>query len=398
MNSIPSHPPSPGKIRVAHVITRFHGAGGAKNTIMTCAGLDKSRFEVDLIVGASADRWRAEGAGVNWIQIPDLIRSLHPWKDWRAARALEALFRERGYTIVHTHLGKAGILGRWAAHRVGTPLVIHGLHGATFNPTQTWLENTTYLWLEKKAMEWTDKVISVGEDLMQRYLEAGVGRPEDYVIIHSGMDLRAFRAAAELPEDARRAKRLELGLPEDAFVAGYIAALEWRKGHRHLIRMMQELAPRYPQLHLVFAGEGFSAARLKKMVADAGLEDRIHFLGYRNDVPEIMAALHVKLFASEREGLPQVLVQADTVGVPVLAFEAEGVREMVRDGVNGYVFPYGDVGAMSRALERFIRHPEEARRMGQQGRALVDDRWDIATMQRKTQALYDQLLKERGLL
>jgi len=365
---------------------------------MTCAGLDKSRFEVDLIVGASADRWRAEGAGVNWIQIPDLIRSLHPWKDWRAARALEALFRERGYTIVHTHLGKAGILGRWAAHRVGTPLVIHGLHGATFNPTQTWLENTTYLWLEKKAMEWTDKVISVGEDLMQRYLEAGVGRPEDYVIIHSGMDLRAFRAAAELPEDARRAKRLELGLPEDAFVAGYIAALEWRKGHRHLIRMMQELASRYPQLHLVFAGEGFSAARLKRMVADAGLEDRIHFLGYRNDVPEIMAALHVKLFASEREGLPQVLVQADTVGVPVLAFEAEGVREMVRDGVNGYVFPYGDVGAMSRALERFIRHPEEARRMGQQGRALVDDRWDIATMQRKTQALYDQLLKERGLL
>ncbi len=391
-------PVSSPKIRVAHVITRFHGAGGAKNTIMTCAGLDKSRFEVDLVVGASADRWRAEGAGVNWIQIPDMIRSLHPLKDWRAARALEKLFRERKYTIVHTHLGKAGILGRWAAHRVGTPLVIHGLHGATFNPTQTWLENATYLWLEKRAMQWTDKVISVGEDLRDRYLAAGVGRPEDYVIIHSGMDLTAFRAAAELPEAARRAKRRELGLPEDAFVAGYIAALEWRKGHRHLIHVMQTLAPRYPHLHLVFAGEGFSADRLKKLVADAGLNDRIHFLGYRNDVPEIMAALHVKLFASEREGLPQVLVQADAVGVPILAFEAEGVREMVKDGVNGYVFRYGDVEAMAAALERFIQDPDLARRMGQRGRQFVDDRWDIATMQRKTQDLYDQLLREKGLL
>jgi hypothetical protein len=98
-------PTNPEKIRVGHVITRFHGAGGAKNTIMTCAGLDKSRFEVDLIVGASADRWRAEGAGVNWIQFPHLGRPLPPLKDWQAARALEKLFHERRYHIVLTHLG-----------------------------------------------------------------------------------------------------------------------------------------------------------------------------------------------------------------------------------------------------------------------------------------------------
>ncbi len=85
------------------------------------------------------------------------------------------------------------------------------------------------------------------------------------------------------------------------------------------------------------------------------------------------------------------------MGAPILAFEAEGVREMVKDGVNGFVFRHGDVRAMSQALERFIQHPEEARRMGRQGRALVDDRWDIATMQRKTQELYEQLLKEKGL-
>ena len=390
-------PNATNKIRVGHVITRFHGAGGAKNTIMTCAGLDKSRFEVDLIVGASADAWRAEGAGVNWIQIPDLVRQVSPWHDLRAARSLQRLFQQKGYTIVHTHLGKAGILGRWAAHRAHIPLVIHGLHGATFNPTQTALENFVYLHLEKKAMPWTDKIISVGEDLMQRYLDAGVGKPEDYVIIHSGMDLTAFRQAAHMSQEARLAKRQELGLPPNAFVAGYIAALEWRKGHHHLIKMMQTLAPRHPHLHMIFAGEGFSSERLKKLVADAGLEQRIHFLGYRNDVPEIMAALDVKLFASEREGLPQVLVQADTVGVPILAFDAEGVREMVHEGVNGHVFAQGDIAGLAAALERFIQQPELARAMGQKGRALVDDRWDISTMQRKTEELYDELLQRKGL-
>jgi glycosyltransferase involved in cell wall biosynthesis len=391
-------PPRSEKIRVGHIITRFHGAGGAKNTIMTCAGLDKSLFEVDLIVGASADQWRAEGAGVNWVQIQDLVRQVHPVKDIKAARSLKKLIEKRDYHIVHTHLAKAGILGRWAAHKAGTPLVIHGLHGATFNPTQSRLENSVYLWLEKKAMSWTDKVISVGEDLMQRYLDAGVGRPEDYVIIQSGMDLSSFRQAAEMTQEQRMAKRRELGLPEDAFVVGYIAALEWRKGHQYLIEVFRRLAPRYPQLQMIFAGEGFSADRLKQLVADAGLSDRIHFLGYRNDVPDLMAIMNVHLFASEREGLPQVLVQADTVGVPVLAFEAEGVREMVHDGVNGFVFPHGDIEGMAQALERFINNPDLAREMGQKGRALVDDRWDIATMQRKTQDLYLQLLEEKHLL
>ncbi len=390
--------PSFRKIRVGHVITRFHGAGGAKNTLMTCAGLDKSRFEVDLIVGASADPWRAEGADVNWIQIPDLVRQVHPLKDVRAARSLKRLFGQRQYHIIHTHLGKAGILGRWAAAQVKAPITIHGLHGATFNPTQSALSNAVYLALEKKAMTWTDKVISVGEDLMQRYLEAGVGLPEDYVVIHSGMDLSAFRRAAAMSREQRQAKRRQLGLPADAFIAGYIAALEWRKGHHYLIQMMQTLAPRHPDLHVVFAGEGFSAERLKKLVADAGLTHRIHFLGYRNDVPEIMAMLDVKLFASEREGLPQVLVQADAVGVPVLAFEAEGVREMVHDGVNGFVFPHGDTKAMAAALTRMIEEPRLRQEMGAKGRALVDDRWDIATMQRKTKELYDKLLQKRGLL
>ena len=393
-------PPSlqPGeKIRVAHVITRFHGAGGAKNTIMTCAGLDKNQFEVDLVVGRSADRWRAESAGVNWVQVPSMKRAIHPLWDARAALDLLKLFRQRRYHIVHTHLAKAGIVGRWAAQRADIPIVIHGLHGATFNPTQGRITNAAYRILERKAAGWTDRIVSVGEDLQQRYLDAGIGEADQYLIIHSGMDLDAFTAARENKAARRQTIRSELGLSEDDFVAGYVAALEWRKGHQYLIEVASKLCLAYSRLKFLFVGEGFDKERLENMVVEAGLDDCITFTGYRTDVADVMAALDVHLFASEREGLPQVLVQSAAVGLPVLAFEAEGVRELVHDGVNGYVFAHSDVDAMAVALEYFINEPESARVMGAEGPALVNDNWQIETMQRKTQHLYEFLLEKASI-
>lgn len=386
-------------IRIAHIITRFHGAGGAKNTLFTCAGLDKTRFEVDLVVGASADAWRAQGIGVNWVQIPALRRDLHPLADARAARDLLALCRRRRYHIVHTHLAKAGILGRWAARRAGVPIILHSLHGATFHdrPSERKPGDWLYYGLERLAAPWTDGFVSVGEDLKRRYLAAGVGAASQYVVIHSGMNLDAFRAAGRMGEEQRQAVRAGLGYGPEIFLAGYVAALEWRKGHRYLIEVLRRLAGPYPQLRLVFVGEGYDRARIEALAAQAGLSGRIQFTGYRTDVAEVMAALDVKLFASSREGLPQVLVQAAAVGLPVLAFAAEGVADLVKDGVNGHVFAYGDVDGMTAALERLLQQPQEARRLGAAGPALVDDRWQIDAMQTQTQALYDAWLEAKGL-
>lgn len=386
-------------IRIAHVITRFHGAGGAKNTLFTCAGLDKTRFEVDLVVGASADAWRAEGAGVNWVQVPALRRDVHPLADAQASRDLLQLCRQRHYDIVHTHLAKAGILGRWAAQRAGVPIILHSLHGATFHASAArrtpgdWL----YFGLERLAARWTDGFVSVGDDLRQRYLRAGIGRSDQYVVIHSGMNLDAFRAAGKMDAAQRQAVRSGLGYGPEHFVAGYVAALEWRKGHRYLIEVLQQLAARYPQLRLAFVGEGYDRPRIEALVRQAGLADRVQFTGYRTDVAEVMAAFDVKLFASNREGLPQVLVQAAAVGLPVVAFEAEGVQEMVKEGANGHIFAHGDVAGMAGALADLIQQPEQAHKMGVSGPALVDDRWQIATMQAKTQALYDRWLEAKGL-
>jgi glycosyltransferase involved in cell wall biosynthesis len=386
-------------IRVAHVITRFHGAGGAKDTYYSIAGLDPNRFAVDLIVGASADRHRAAGLAVTWIPIPTLHRAVRPLDDLRTALALRQLFRRRGYHIVHTHLAKAGILGRWAAHQVGVPIILHSLHGATFNtdPGRRTLADRLYLALERRAALWTDRILSVGADLTARYLAAGIGRPEQYVLIHSGMDLEAFRAARQMTPVERLARRREWGLGEEHFIAGYVAALEWRKGHRFLLQAARPICARHPQVRLLFAGEGHDRQRIERLVAAAGLSDRVIFTGYRTDIAAVMATFDLKLFAGTREGLPQVLVQAAAVGLPVLAFAAEGVTEMVHDGGNGFVLPPGDIAGMVRAWDMLIAQPDLRRRMAAYGPTLVDDRWQIATMQAKTRALYETLLAEKGL-
>lgn len=386
-------------IRVAHVITRFHGAGGAKDTFHSIAGLDPDRFAIDLIVGASADRQRAAGLPVTWIQIPSLRREIHPLDDARTARALVRLFRERRYHIVNTHLAKAGILGRWAAHRVGVPIVLHSLHGATFNtnPGRCTLQDRVYRALERRAALWTDRILSVGADLTARYLAAGIGRPEQYVLIHSGMDLDAFRAARRMTAAERLARRREWGLGEEHFIAGYVAALEWRKGHRFLLQAAVPICARYPQVRLLFVGEGNDRPRIERLVDEAGLRERVIFTGYRTDIAAVMATFDLKLFAGTREGLPQVLVQAAAVGLPVLAFAAEGVTEMVHDGGNGFVLPPGDIAGMVRAWTTLIEQPDLRRRLAAYGPTLVDDRWQVATMQAKTRALYEELLAEKGL-
>lgn len=382
--------------RVAHVITRFHGAGGAKNTLFTCQGLVAAGFEVDLVAGASADAWRAEGSGVRWVQLPHLRRSIHPLHDLRAARDLLHLFRARDYDIVHTHLAKAGILGRWAARQARIPVIIHSLHGATFNPAQPALTNAFYLTLERWTAPWADRIVPVGEDLRQRYLAVGVGRPAQYEIIHSGMDLAAFLAAGEDKATHRRRIRAEFGLDEAHVLAGYVAALEWRKGHHFLIEAARRLCPQHPHLRFFFAGEGFDRDRIVALAHSAGVADRIIFSGYRTDIAAVMAAFDVKLFASEREGLPQVLVQAAAVGLPVLAFAAEGVHELVHEGKNGHIYPHGDIAALTRGLEALLADPVRRQAMAAYGPSLVDERWTIPTMQAKTVALYRRLLAEKG--
>lgn len=323
-------------------------------------------------------------------QVNTLVRDPNPFYDPIGLLQLYRIIKAGNYHIVHTHTGKAGVLGRLAARMAGVPIVIHGLHGTMTSPNP--ILDRIYLFFDRFTGRFTDCFISVGEDLKQRYIERGIGDPSKYSVIRSGMDLESFYNAGDLPKEAIDKKRTELGVADDAIIVGKVAALEPRKGYKYAIRAARKLAQRHDDIKFLFAGEGWYRSKLEKMVRQNGLEDSIIFTGYREDVAEVMATFDIALLTSLWEGLPQVLVQAAAVGKPIVTFAVEGAKEVVKDGVNGFIVSSKDVDSLVGKLEYLLSDLEKAQAMGRQGREIIGDQWMVETMQAKTRKLYDELV------
>lgn len=383
------------RYRVLHIVTRFLKWGGAeRNTYYSIRGLDPNRYRVDLAVGRDSQLDLLENYEHGQVfQVKTLVRDPNPLLDLLALFQLYRLIKSGNYDIVHTHTGKAGILGRLAARMAGVPIIIHGLHGTMTSPNP--VLDRIYLFLDRFTGRFTDCFVSVGEDLKQRYIERGIGNPSKYRVIHSGMNLDSFYNAGDLPKEAIIKKRRELGVADDELVIGKVASLEPRKGHKYAISATKELIQHHTNIKLLFVGDGWYRPKLEEMVQQNNLEDSIVFTGYREDIAEVMATFDIVILTSLWEGLPQVLVQAAAIGKPIVTFDVEGAKEVVKDGVNGFIVPLKNVDALTEKVEYLLSDMERARAIGKQGRKIISDQWTIETMQEKTRELYEELLASK---
>jgi hypothetical protein len=222
-------------MRVTHVITRLIVGGAQENTIATVLGLRQiPGLTIHLISGptrgpeGSLEGELAFDPGLLSI-VPELVRPVHPLNDLRALHRLTRLFQQTRPDIVHTHSGKAGILGRWAALRAGVPLILHAIHGPSFGAFQGRTANLLFTLAERRTARVTDHFTVVAEAMRDQYLAAGIGRPEQYTKIFSGFRLEPFLAAGNDP-----ARRAQFGLQPGDFVVGKIARLFELKGHDDL--------------------------------------------------------------------------------------------------------------------------------------------------------------------
>lgn len=384
-------------VRMLHVITRLIRGGADENTLHTVAGLDPRRYVVDLAVGAGSELDRFGSIpGVTVHVIPDLVRDPHPVRDVLALCELARLVRRGGYQIVHTHTAKAGFLGRLAAAIAGTPVVIHTVHGVTFHEHLGPCGRAFYVLLERIAARFTHQFVAVGEDVRDRYLRAGIGAPAAYETIYSGMPLDEYFAAAEMPDAERAAMRAELGLAPHHRAVVMAARLEPRKGHGHLFAAVRRLVPEHPELRVLLAGDGPGRAALEARCRALGLESVVRFIGFRADLPRVLAAADVAVLTSLWEGLPRVLVQAAAAGKPIVTFDVEGAWEVVRDGRGGYVVPTRDVAAFAERLRVLLADDARARAMGRAGRDQVGRHWTVETMLERLDDLYARWTAPRG--
>jgi glycosyltransferase involved in cell wall biosynthesis len=387
-------------MRVTHVITRLVVGGAQENTIASVLGLRrKPGLEVDLVSGQSQGR---EGSLETCFDsdrdaltvISGLVRPVNPWMDWQGYRQLCAHFRRVRPDIVHTHSGKAGILGRWAARTAGVPIVVHSIHGPSFGPFQGVLANQVFRSAEQMAGRWTTHFVVVANAMREQYLAAGIGTPDQYTRIFSGFPLERFLNARRDPVLAQ-----SLGIQPGKFVVGMVARLFKLKGHDDLFDAAPQLVARCPNIQFLLVGDGPWRGRLEERARKLGLADRIRFTGLvpPSSVPDLLAQMDVLVHLSRREGLARVLPQALAAGVPIVAADCDGANEVCHPNQTGFLIQPGDRASLIEHIAKLEQSLELRVRLAEAGRQFVRQRFSVEQLVDDQFDLYHRLARERGL-
>ncbi|MFN7137748.1 MAG: glycosyltransferase family 4 protein [Limisphaerales bacterium] len=386
-------------MRVTHVITRLIVGGAQENTISTVLGLHrKPGVQVDLISGptngpeGSLEPEFAKLPGLLRI-VPSLVRPVDPLNDCAALKELTQIFRDTQPEIVHTHSGKAGVLGRLAAKRAGVPIIIHTIHGPSFGPFQGALANFIFRSAEKKAVSATTHFVTVANAMTEHYLAAGIGRPDQYTRIFSGFDIDPFISAVN-----DTSLRERLGLKPDDFVVGKIARLFELKGHDDLFAIAPELVRRCSRMKFLLVGDGPWRQKFEHQARALGLQNHFVFTGLvpPNEVPRYVGVMDALVHLSRREGLPRALPQALGAGKPVVAYDCDGAREVCMEDETGFLVNAGDLDTLKNRLLRLAEDPQLCFRLGSKGREMVKRCFPVQQMVDEIYDLYLKLSKERS--
>jgi glycosyltransferase involved in cell wall biosynthesis len=396
-------------LKITHIITRLVIGGAQENTLATISGLrKKSGVEINLISGPTIG---PEGSLENKAReifsspqlstfnsqltiVPELVRPVHPFKDFSALRKLEKILREQKPDIVHTHSGKAGILGRLAAKRAHVPIIIHHIHGPSFGKFQSAPANFIFTAAEKYAARATDHFFVSANAMTRIYLAAGIGKPSMFTRIFSGFNLQPF---LEAKDDL--ALREKLKIPADAFVIGKIARLFKLKGHEDLLRAFAKILPQVPNARLLFIGDGSLRTQLENLARKMNLSDKVIFAGLipPNEVARYVGLMDCVAHLSSREALSRALPQALAAAKPIVAYDFDGADEICLENETGFLVRIGDVENIAEKLLFLAKNPEMRNRFGTRGQKFVRENFSVEKMVNYQYDWYLKLAAERGL-
>jgi glycosyltransferase involved in cell wall biosynthesis len=287
---------------------------------------------------------------------------------------IKAILSRCQFDVVNTHSGHDSLIAGTAARLASTPLVVRTRHLAL--PISSL---ATYTWIPHR-------VIAVSRYVRQYLISAGVSE-ERVETIYDGIMKPDANSHSTL--------RTELGLDSSAIVAGTVAIMRDKKGHEDLIAAAQPMLAEHPNLHFVMAGDGPWFEKIKNIVDSLGLGHRIHLLGFRTDVPNVLRGCDLFVLPTQQEALGQSYIEAMAAGLPVIGTNVDGVPEVITHGVNGLLVPPHDVKALRTAIARLVDNPGLRVQFGVAGRLLTDVNFTIDAMADETIDFYHRGISER---
>lgn len=396
-------------MRILHLSTRLILGGSQENTVLSCEGQARAGHDVHLAFGPiygpegslldrvkafSTDGRDGRSTGITTHVLPDMVRQLSPWHDHFSFRQCRRLIAELEPDIVHTHSSKAGVLGRWAGWKEGGQAgkrgVVHTIHGLPFHPYESAWRNWIYVQSERFAAKRCHAIVTVCDAMTKQALAAGVGTPDLFTTVYSGMETEQFLNPGVTREQARE----QLGIAPDDFIIGTVARLAELKGHDDLLDAIGSTMRDQPHWKMLWIGDGWWRERLLGRVRDLGLDKQVITTGLvpPEEVPALMLAMDVLVHPSYREGLPRTVPQALLSGVPVVAYDLDGAPEVCIEGQTGRLVRPGQRRALGEAIAWMADHPTERQAMAEQGRELCRERFSVQRMIDDLQALYERVL------
>ncbi|MFH1094103.1 MAG: glycosyltransferase family 4 protein [Candidatus Omnitrophota bacterium] len=378
------------KINILQIITNLELGGAQKQALFLIQKLDSVKYNKHFI-SAPQGLLLEEAQGMSDVHLcllPALKRCISPLNDLKSFFFIINYIKKHNIHVVHTHSSKAGIIGRWAAC-LGGVKAVHTIHGWSFNDHQRMLLKQLYIFMERITARITTAFIAVSNNDIKKGLQHKIGREKQYKLIHYGVGVDI-----NVSEGQKAHIKQKLGIAPGKVCVGMIACLKPQKNPLDFVRLASNICAKNPATIFLSVGDGILRGSMQQMIKEKKLEDRVKLCGWRKDIENILAVCDLIVLTSLWEGMPIALLEAMAFSKPVVAYASDGVKEMIKDGENGYLVKPKDIISLSKKVDLLLNDPEWAHQMGAKAREFfLQPVFRPEHMLKKTQELYEACLQ-----
>lgn len=387
-------------IKVLELITLFSIGGATETVVAMASGLNKLGYDVHIATGPNIP---SEGSmyettkelGLEVQTFPRLKRAISPINDLIAIFQIAKFIKKNKFDVVHTHSSKAGVIGRFAAWLVHTPVILHTIHGLPFHRFQNLFIRNFYKLIEKFSALFCHKIIAVTHTIVDVMLKNNLAPANKFSVVRSAFGLEPYNV---MLHDSKKI-RADYRISENDFLIAKVARFSKLKGHKYLIDAFKIVRSKTENCKLLFIGNGELEDELKSYIKSHGLEDKIIFAGLISPekIPVILSAADLLVHTSLLEGLARVLPQAIMLEKPIISFDLDGSHEVIKDGYNGFLIEPENISSLAEKILLLCLDREMSKKMGINGKKMIGNEFSDELMVEKINNIYKDLLGARGI-
>ncbi len=372
------------KNKILYIAISSETGGVPKHLVGLLSHAKAYNYEITVAVPEDGDYFPIfEKLAADMLPLP-----LKPYS-FRSLLQIRSYIRKQGICLVHSHGKGAGMYSRPLKLLCPGIKVIHTFHGI-YLEQYNWAVKRFYCLIEHVLRYFTDRFICVSESEEQEAYRLGFAFKRRTSVIHNGVEPESFSCAPDRTQYLN-----SLNIPENAYIIGCVARLERTKGHRYLLAAFAKLLKKYPRCRLLLIGDGPTRQEIEAQISKLGIQTSVLLTGFRHDIPQLLSLCDLFVSASLKEGMPYTLVEALASGTPVVATDVIGNRDIIRDGVNGFLTPAKSISGMANALAEAIEHPELCQQYRLAGQKIAKRDFSLKRQIRQTFSLYSAVLHRR---